>query len=145
MTWHYFDSATGILNGRTFRCSDPSVSPPHIDGMATIQGVTDWESQRVDITAVPPTIVDYIPIRPDQWHYWNAQVKRWLLDPIVAASRERDAEIMQRIKQIDESIIRPVVELQLNPDDAAARQIRDKLLEEKAKLRGELQTLRESI
>lgn len=141
MTWHYFNLSTGLFEGRIYRCSDPSQLPPKIAGKGVIQGVSDWKSQRVDVTADPWVIVDYVPPRPDDDHYWDPGSRRWLLSPIVAESLARRTEIIQRIKELDERLIRPMAELFDNPQDTEAREIYSKLKTEKDTLRAELKAL----
>jgi hypothetical protein len=115
VTWHYFDLSSGILQGRTFRCSDPSVRPPEIAGLGTIQGVIDWHSQRVDITT--RALVDYTPPPPDADHEWihddehGKRVRRWMLKPGVSERRDRIAAILAELSALDARLIRPLGEL----------------------------------
>lgn len=139
-TYTIFDKKSGAIVG--LRQSNKSIdSIPLLDGQGILEGVSDALSQRVE----EGYLVDYQPPRPDDNHYWDTQEKRWFVNPIFAAKRARETEILQMIKGIDERLIRPLVEIQVNPDDAVAIKIRDTLVAEKNTLRSELAALRETL
>lgn len=110
-------------------------------GCSTIEAdlVIDANSQRVDLET--QKVVDWQPPRPDENHYWDSGARRWLINPIVAETQRRRADLIQRIKELDERLIRPMAELFENPNDGAAREIYSKLKTEKDTLRTELKAL----
>jgi hypothetical protein len=133
-----FEVASGAIVG--IRVSSRAIDEIALrEGQDLIEGAFDALSYRID----PSTrqAVDYQPPRPDESHFWDGISRRWLVDPLVSQARARETQILQSIKGIDERLIRPMVELTINPSDAEALKIRDMLVQEKAKLRAELQGL----
>lgn len=139
-TGYIYDLSTGLLTGTSFTSSDEGEFERQItEGHGMVFDVVDCQSQRVDLAT--GKLVDYQPARPSDDHYWEPRSKRWRLNPIVDQARQRRGEIIQRIKELDERLIRPMAELFENPDDTAAREIYSKLKAEKDTLRAELQGL----
>lgn len=145
LTRYIFETSTGkILHRYEGPADQLDANLPsgcdHLDA----QLVSDPLSQRVEVTSGQAQVVDWQPPRPDEFHFWDTKSRRWLLNPIIAERRQREIDILAAIKGIDERIIRPLVELQIDPNDKEAQQIRDKLSAEKIKLRDELRALRET-
>jgi len=142
-SWHFYEASSGQFMDRAFSGPAHGLRANTPAGHVAWFGDVDFLSQKMDVET--GKLVDYQPPRPSEKHYWHTARKRWLLDPIIEANRAREVEILQAIKGIDERVIRPMLELQLNPDDADAQKIRTKLMEEKSKLRAELRAVRENL
>lgn len=141
--WRFYDASSGRFMDRTFSGPEHGVRANTPAGHVAWFGDVDHLSQMMDVAT--GKLNDYQPPRPSDKHHWHPVKKRWLLDPIVEANRAREVQILQAIKGIDERAIRPMLELQLDADDIEAQQIRDKLIEEKNKLRAELRAVRENV
>lgn len=105
----FFDPATGIFTGRGWsgpsRRAAAAVVPP---GLAAIDVTNisgfDWRSMRVDVAT--GYVVDYQPPAPPTTEFetfsWNADIKRWVGAPTVAAHwRNVRAERDRRLAACD--------------------------------------------
>lgn len=144
-TCHFFYKLDdGVFDGRTFSSSDHEALKLNTpQGYGSRSDVSDWQSQRVDVAT--GKLVDWQPPRPDADHFWDPKTRRWLINPIVSERRLRESQLLTEIKSIDERLIRPMLEIQANPEDVDSIQIRDTLRSQKDKLRAELRSLRESM
>jgi hypothetical protein len=82
-------------------------------------GRFDKRSQRVDLTT--GDVVDYQPPSPGAGYEWNVTSKRWVKRADVIAREARQAQAAQRIDELELSQRRPVRELLIDPNNAAAR------------------------
>jgi hypothetical protein len=140
MRRHLFSLATGLFDGRTISAPDESVlalNPPP-PGFSYKAGVTDWESQRVDLST--GAIVDYKPPAPDADHEWRDSLRRWVLSQSAEDRRRREAERRAELVALDGRLIRPLAERDGEDADEALGIIED-INKQKAALRAELRTL----
>jgi len=118
-TWHFFRNDSGLFDGRSFSATDAvalSLNVP--EGFGAIEGVTDWQSQRVNVTTAE--IVDYQPPSPGATHKWDSSNKRWIVRPEIIERDRREAEIIAGLKELDAKLVRPLGELALPPLDERA-------------------------
>lgn len=103
-TWHLYDPATGIFDGRRFSSSDDSAIEINRRGLVAFEGDIDYLSQRVDVAT--GELVDYQPPSPDDDHEWihdddqGHRVRRWVLKPEAIEQRARQAVARSRIAEL---------------------------------------------
>ena len=85
MTHWLFDLSTGLFTGRSISASDEFLAANRPDGFDWISGVSDSQSQRVDLQ--DRSIVDYKPPAPSDDHEWIPERKRYRLKPAVARAQ----------------------------------------------------------
>lgn len=147
-TYHLYDLSTGLFDGRRFSTSDAAAVAANSHGMGTIEGVTDPESQRVDIET--GALVDYQPPRPDEHHEWiernehGQRIRRWVLKSAIAERRNRVAAIHAQLAALDARLVRALGELAdeayLEPKNIAFSKVAD-INKQKGTLRAELRAL----
>lgn len=124
-TWHYFDRSTGLFVGKSV--SYPADHPQSEklatscapDGCAPIEGVTDYLSQRVDLTT--GQVVSWQPPQPSPDHEWNAGTKRWQLTAASAAKASARLSALSEIAALELSQLRALRELALGDSSAVER------------------------
>lgn len=146
-TWYFFRREDGHFDGRSLSATSAdalSLNTP--EGFGAMEGVTDWQSQRVDIST--GALMDYQPPPPDADHVWieddehGQRVRRWVLSQSAAERRRREAEIRAELATLDARMIRPLAERDDEGEEAdEARAIIDALKKQKASLRAELRGL----
>lgn len=121
MRFWFYSTQTGALTGDSYLGHDvESNTPP---GCAAVEGVTNWQSQRVDLAT--GAVIDWQPPKPADdgmrtWA-WDAAARRWLSSPTSAAiaaevRRERD----QRLAACDWVTLRALELSQPLPPEWAA-------------------------
>lgn len=104
MTTYSFYDAGGLFSGQSFSGPDAVLADNTPPGSSPIEGAFDRLSQRVDVTAVPPVVVDYIPPEPAStdlftWA-WDTVIKRWVKVPTLAARRLQKWESIKAAREI---------------------------------------------
>lgn len=96
-----YDPATGLFTGQVLY--GQLVGPA---GLAEIDGAYDHLSQRVDIEADPPAVIDYVPDAPADtdlatWA-WDAGTRRWVSTPTLLANKlAAKAEVQAQIDALE--------------------------------------------
>lgn len=88
-TWGFYYLDSGLFLGRSFSGPEELLAANTPDGCGALLGVFDRLSQRVDVTAVPPSVIEYQPPAPaddalNAW-VWDAAAKRWVSMPTLAS------------------------------------------------------------
>jgi len=117
--FHYYDERTGVLHGDTLAINAnaghkeaaAANCPP---GHKPIEGHFDPLSQRVDVAT--GQVIDYQPEQPSNDHEWDAQVKRWRLNPEMAAAAEARRTTLAKIRELEAGQARAVREAVLTGD-----------------------------
>jgi hypothetical protein len=113
-SYYLYSLADGLLNGVRLDCFEDLLAQNIPVDQAAIEGVTDWQSQRIDLTT--GELVDYQPPAPldddlRTWA-WNTETKRWVSSPTLAANKAtRIAPVQREIERLEATQARPVREL----------------------------------
>lgn len=117
----FYDTATGRLTGDSYVGADLEGNTPA--GCAAVEGVEDWQAQRVDLET--GAVVAWQPPAPGDdalrtWA-WDASARRWLPSPTAAAvAAEVRQERDQRLAACDWVTLRAIDLAQPLPTDWAA-------------------------
>lgn len=140
--WFFFDTNTGLFNGSHFATNEHECLINNIPaGLRELEGIFDPLSQRVDLDVLKQIdkldaekdaalieglkaklVVDYQPPQPDEDHEWNADAKRWQIKPDIAKKRQVIAAAQAEIDRMEQSQLRALRELLLDPDNANAKE-----------------------
>lgn len=134
--WSFYDATTGLFTGRRVLCSERLLERNIRPGEAAIEGMFDHLSQRVDVES--GEVVDYQPPQPDADHEWIAEARRWRKRPEIAEAERLDRRSRERIAELEIAQLRPLRELAVDPDNAAAKQRLVEIEAEIAELRPSL-------
>lgn len=112
MRFWFYVAATGVLTGDNYVGADLAGNTP--EGCLAIEGVTDWQAQRVDLQT--HELVAWQPPAPAsdalQTWAWDSAVMRWTPVPTLAALKAvRLARLQQQIEAQEAAQARPVREL----------------------------------
>lgn len=127
----FYDLSTGIFTGGSFVGSAAAIALNTPEGCGHRFDVVDWMSQRV----VNDEVVDYRPTRPSADDEWNDQTKRWQKRADIVDWEYARKVAQARIDELERRQARPMRELRLRPDDAAALAILQDIDAEIARLR----------
>lgn len=90
---HFYKLVDGLFTGTEFSGSYADIAPHTRAGWGAIEGVSDWLSQRVDITQEPHVLVDYQPPKPEdtelQTYSWNTESRRWEVQPTLLYYKQK--------------------------------------------------------
>jgi hypothetical protein len=115
--WSFYDSATGLFRDQTF-AADVGEGHAAIIPLQTPQGCTALEgrydplSQKFDTVA--GAVVDYQPAQPSPQYLWNADTKRWVLDPTVLGVQQARTDAQAQIDRLEYKQGRAMRELLLD-------------------------------
>jgi hypothetical protein len=135
-TVSFYHAATGLFHPASLTVSDETVialnTPPD---HAVMEGAHDHLSRRVDVAT--GEVVDYQPPTPSADHAWDANLKRWVLDPVAQERAARRQGLQGMIQHLERNVQpRALRELALGQDGARERV--QKLEDEIAALRRDL-------
>jgi hypothetical protein len=134
--WSFYDLNTGRLTGRTFTGLEDHLAINTPPGCATVKGVHDALSKRVDLET--GALVDYQPPQPDEDHEWDASTRRWRKRADVVEREWRRERARTQIADLERRQSRPMRELQIDPANAEARARLADIDAQITALRGEL-------
>ena len=114
ITRHFYRLDTGLLTGGTITAPDAHLADNTPAGCGLVSGVTDWQSQRVNLAT--GDLVDYQPPAPADdamrtWA-WQAEARRWVAVPTLGALKaDRVAEVDAAIQRHEAQQARPLREI----------------------------------
>lgn len=112
--WHVYSLQTGLFVGICLTGDAAHVAENVPEKCAAVGGVTDWQSQRIDLAT--GQLVDYQPPPPPgdalrTWA-WHDEARRWLPQPTLAALiAERIAPVQAAIEAAEAAQARPMGEV----------------------------------
>jgi len=127
MNWHFYHKETGMVHPKVIHSdmADAEIALKFAQRNAPeyhlpIAGkIIDQLSQKVDV--VTCAIVDYQPPAPSADHEWNEAVKRWNLNPMVAARDLARTSAAAQIRDLESKAIRALIEQALGHEGAKER------------------------
>lgn len=144
--FYRFKKSDGLFTGAVDSAeSFAGIAGNEDDNIGLIEGVRDWQSERVDLET--GQIIDYQPPAPDDDHEWlhddeqGNRIRRWVLKPEAAERNARQAAAQTRIAELAQKTERAVREhiLGIVPtdDDRAAgaltlQEIQDEIAAQRA-------------
>jgi hypothetical protein len=117
--WSFYDPNTGRLTGRTFTGLEDHLAVNTPAGYVAVKGVHDALSKRIDLET--GAVIDYQPPQPDADHEWDVGTRRWRRRADVVEREWRRERAGAQIADLERRQLRPMRELQLNPDNVEAR------------------------
>ena len=117
--WHFFDTATGELLGRTFSGPESALAANTPPGAQPIEGAFDHRSQRVDLDT--GHVIDWRPPQPDADHEWHPDIRRWRKTAAALATANRRAAAQARIDAAEARQLRAIREHILGDPTAKVR------------------------
>jgi hypothetical protein len=100
--YHFFHAETGLFHQRRFSTDDAAAIKNNTPiGYVAIEGVFDPLSQRMQITTDGFVLTEYQPPQPSPDHQWNADAKRWLVKPDIAARKARRMSVLAQIYALE--------------------------------------------
>ena len=114
LNFSFYDADSGRFTGELINVPANQVAI-NIGERSYIQGAFDHLSQRVEIVNGTPTVVDWQPPQPpdtdrETWS-WNADTRRWVATPTLAARKAAAAaEIARQVTTAEAADLRPLRE-----------------------------------
>jgi hypothetical protein len=120
----FYDAATGIFTGRSLDITDHEGAAIAIKnntpaGQKAFAGDADVLAERVDLET--GKLVDYQPPQPSDAHEWETAVRRWRLNPEVAAAQEARRAARAQLHAVEQSQGRAIREAVLGQPGALER------------------------
>jgi hypothetical protein len=99
-----FDLSTGIFIGRSMSGGEEFLEANKPEGFDWIGGVTDWQSQRVDLDT--GQLIDYIPPVPGPAadYEWSSESRRWRKTAVAIMRDQRHAAAMAEIEHLETKV-----------------------------------------
>ena len=97
--FHFYHKDSGAFAEHVYSASEPELALNTPADHVAFEGSYDHLSQRVNVTT--GAVEDYQPPAPSTDYEWDTQVRRWQLNPEVAAAQEARRATLAEIARLE--------------------------------------------